>query len=95
MTTSSDHTAQPVRPALANPRNARPIALVPLKGGAPRREIQPPKLPARHAALARAFLFVESRVDRYTIAIGEPVGLVRHADDRHQLAEHGLASAPQ
>jgi hypothetical protein len=45
MTTSSDHTAQPVRPALANPRNARPIALVPLKGGAPRREIQPPKLP--------------------------------------------------
>ena len=43
MTTSSDDTAQTVRPALANPRNARPIALVPLKGGAPRREIQPPK----------------------------------------------------
>jgi hypothetical protein len=43
MTTFSDDTAQTVRPALANPRNARPIALVPLKGGAPRREIQPPK----------------------------------------------------
>ena len=28
---------------LANPRNARPIALAPLKGGAPRRTIQPPK----------------------------------------------------
>jgi hypothetical protein len=29
--------------ALANPRNARPIALAPLKGGAPGRAIRPPK----------------------------------------------------
>ncbi len=28
---------------LANPRNARPIALAPLKGGAPRHAIRPPK----------------------------------------------------
>ena len=28
---------------LAKPRNARPIALAPLKGGAPQRAIRPPK----------------------------------------------------
>src|SRR5674476_386049 len=33
------------------------------------------------------------RIDRHPIAIGEPVGLVLHAGDRHQLAEHGLGHA--
>ena len=43
--------------------------------------------------MARTALFVEGRVDRNAIAVGEAIGLVRHADDRHQLAEHGLGHA--
>jgi hypothetical protein len=43
MTAFSAEAVQALRPALANPRNARPIGLAPLKGGAPRREIRPPK----------------------------------------------------
>jgi hypothetical protein len=43
MTAFSAETVQALRPVLADPRNARPIGLVPLKGGAPQREIRPPK----------------------------------------------------
>jgi hypothetical protein len=43
MTAHAAETVQALRPVLADPRNARPIGLVPLKGGAPQRDIRPPK----------------------------------------------------
>src|SRR5208282_2416358 len=36
---------------------------------------------------------LECRIDRYAIAVGEAVGLVRHADNGHELAEHRRAHA--
>src|SRR5262245_59654528 len=43
--------------------------------------------------LAVALLLVECRVDRHAISVGEPIGLVRHPDNRHHLAEHGVGHA--
>jgi hypothetical protein len=39
----TESNASEVDRPLADPRNARPIALAPLKGGAPRHTIRPPK----------------------------------------------------
>ena len=36
---------------------------------------------------------LERRIDGHAIAVGQPVGLVGHADDRHQLAEHRIGHA--
>src|SRR3954469_22818566 len=38
-------------------------------------------------------LAVEHRIDRDAVAVCQPVGLVRHANDGHQLPEHLVAHA--
>src|SRR5215471_19104509 len=43
--------------------------------------------------LERASLPIKRRIDRYAIAVGEPIGFVSHADDSHELAEHLLRHA--
>src|SRR5574338_667208 len=34
---------------------------------------------------------LQGLIDRNSIAVGQPVRLIRHPDDRHKFAEHGLA----
>src|SRR5450759_1991964 len=36
---------------------------------------------------------LERRIDGNPVAVGQPIGFVGHAGDRHHLAEHGLAHA--
>ena len=47
----------------------------------------------RSRSYAHAGQLFERRIDRHPITIRKPVGLVGHADDAHQFAEHGFRHA--
>ena len=36
-------------------------------------------------------ILFEPRIDRHPIAVSQAIGFVRHADNRHKLAEHCVA----